>query len=68
MGPAEQAEAQVQLPELPPGVPDLYEDHVKLMYDLQWLAYQGDMTRVFPLPAPARISTGPPVASTASRC
>ncbi len=26
------------------------------------------MTRVFPLPAPARMSTGPSVASTASRC
>src|SRR5579864_4784789 len=26
------------------------------------------MTRVFPLPAPARISTGPSVVSTASRC
>ena len=26
------------------------------------------MTRVLPLPAPARISTGPSVASTASRC
>src|ERR1700690_581834 len=26
------------------------------------------MTRAFPLPAPARMSTGPPVVSTASRC
>src|ERR1700683_471032 len=26
------------------------------------------MTRVFPLPAPARIRTGPSVVSTASRC
>src|SRR5207245_10844556 len=26
------------------------------------------MTRVFPLPAPARMSTGPSVVSTASRC
>src|SRR3989442_15800675 len=26
------------------------------------------MARVFPLPAPARISTGPSVVSTASRC
>src|ERR1700686_1065022 len=26
------------------------------------------MTRVFPLPAPARISTGPSTVSTASRC
>ena len=26
--------------------PELYEDHVKLMFDLQVLAYQPDMTRV----------------------
>ena len=42
----EQSEAHVALPELPPGVPDLYEDHVKLMYDLQALAFQADITRV----------------------
>jgi hypothetical protein len=42
----EQTAAQAQLLELPPGIPDLYEDHVKLMYDLQVLAYQADITRV----------------------
>jgi len=32
--------------ERPRGVPDNFGDHVKLMYDLQWLAFQADMTRV----------------------
>src|SRR5262249_2234556 len=33
----------------PAGVPDSYEDHVKLMFDLQVLAFEADMTRVFSL-------------------
>jgi hypothetical protein len=32
--------------ERPTGVPELYADHVKLMFDLMVLAYQIDMTRV----------------------
>ncbi len=32
--------------ERPRGVPDNFGDHVKLMYELQWLAFQADMTRV----------------------
>jgi len=28
------------------GVPERFDDHVKLMFDLQCLAYQGDVTRV----------------------
>jgi hypothetical protein len=34
------------LPEVPTGVPDSYDQHVRLMYDLQVLAYQADVTRV----------------------
>jgi hypothetical protein len=34
------------LPEVPAGVPDSYDEHVRLMYDLQVLAYQADITRV----------------------
>ena len=30
----------------PAGVPDTFEQHARLMFDLQWLAYQGDVTRV----------------------
>jgi hypothetical protein len=32
---------------LPSGVPDAFEEHLALMYDLLLLAYQGDLTRVF---------------------
>jgi hypothetical protein len=34
------------LPEAPVGVPDSFEDHVKLMFDLQVLAFMTDTTRV----------------------
>jgi hypothetical protein len=36
-----------ELPAAPAGVPDSFDEHVKLMFDLQALAFQGDMTRVF---------------------
>jgi len=36
-----------ELPEAPAGVPDDFEEHVKLMFDLQALAFASDMTRVF---------------------
>jgi hypothetical protein len=35
-----------ELPGAPPGVPGSYSEHVKLMFDLQVLAFQTDMTRV----------------------
>jgi hypothetical protein len=35
-----------QLPAAPLGVPDSYEEHVKLMFDLQVLAFMTDTTRV----------------------
>ena len=31
---------------LPVGIPDAFDDHVKMMFDLQALAYQADLTRV----------------------
>ena len=31
----------------PAGIPDTYEEHMKLMFDLVALAYQADITRVF---------------------
>ena len=36
-----------ELPEAPAGVPDSYSEHVKLMFDIQALAFAADMTRVF---------------------
>jgi hypothetical protein len=38
---------QRDLPEAPPGVPDSFDEHVKLMFDLQAIAFQADVTRVF---------------------
>ncbi|MBC8087118.1 MAG: DUF1552 domain-containing protein [Phycisphaerae bacterium] len=36
-----------KLPEAPAGVPDSYEEHMKLMFDVQVLAFESDSTRVF---------------------
>jgi Protein of unknown function (DUF1552) len=46
---AEAETADSHLPDLdrPVGVPAAYADHAKLMFDLQTLAMQGDVTRVF---------------------
>ncbi len=43
-----ESQSDTQLPSLehPAGVPASYDDHVKLMLDLQILAYQTDLTRV----------------------
>jgi hypothetical protein len=35
------------LPDAPMGVPDSYDEHVKLMFDLQAVALSSDITRVF---------------------
>ncbi|WP_419164292.1 DUF1552 domain-containing protein [Candidatus Palauibacter sp.] len=35
------------LPEAPAGVPDSFVEHAQLMFDLQALAFESDMTRVF---------------------
>ena len=45
---AEQQSAESKLPEMarPTGAPDSFEEHAKLMIDLQAIAYQTDMTRV----------------------
>lgn len=36
-----------EMPEAPVGVPDSFSEHVKLMFDLQALAFASDTTRVF---------------------
>ncbi|HTK29352.1 MAG TPA: DUF1552 domain-containing protein [Vicinamibacterales bacterium] len=36
-----------EMPEAPIGVPDAFDEHVKLMFDLQALAFASDVTRVF---------------------
>ena len=35
------------IPEAPPGIPFVYEDHVDLMFDLLAIAFEADITRVF---------------------
>lgn len=42
----EQSERELPTLERPPGVPSTFTEHNKLMFDLQVLAYQTDMTRV----------------------
>ena len=42
----EQSDRELPLVERPRGVPALFEEHAKLMFDLQLLAYQTDLTRV----------------------
>jgi Protein of unknown function (DUF1552) len=36
-----------EFPGAPPGVPDSFDEHVKLMFDLQVVALQADVTRIF---------------------
>jgi hypothetical protein len=44
---AEQGEERhVYIPDRPMGIPDSFEEHTRLMYDLQVLAFQADITRV----------------------
>ena len=38
-----------EIPGAPAGVPDDFAEHMKLMFDLQALAFESDMTRVFSL-------------------
>ena len=40
-------ESPLALPSRPVGVPEAYDDHAKLMFDLAALAFQADITRVF---------------------
>ena len=50
-----------ELPEVdqPAGVPAAYDDHAKLMFDLQVLAYQTDLTRVITLMLSRELSGRP---------
>jgi hypothetical protein len=43
---AERASADLPLIDRPRGIPERFDAHVKLMYELQWLAYRADLTRV----------------------
>jgi hypothetical protein len=40
------ASADLAVPDAPVGIPDVYSEHVKLMFDLQVLAFKAEITRV----------------------
>jgi hypothetical protein len=42
----QRSERRLEAPPTPSGVPDSFEEHVNLMFELQALAFQGDLTRV----------------------
>ncbi len=42
----EQSANEVNLPEAPVGIPEAFEDHIKLMFDLLVLAYRAEITRI----------------------
>ena len=42
----QRTETLIETPPIPIGVPESWEEHVKLMFDLMALAYQGHLTRV----------------------
>lgn len=45
-GEQQRSEANVEAPPTPTGVPESYTEHASLMFELQALAFQADMTRV----------------------
>ena len=56
---AQAGESTFTLPDRPVGIPETYDDHARLLFDLLLLTYQADITRVFSLQlgrerAPAR--------------
>lgn len=42
----QQADSNADIPEAPVGIPQTFDEHVKLMFDLQALAFQAEITRV----------------------
>jgi hypothetical protein len=43
---AAQTDADLPLVDRPKGIPERFDEHVSLMYELQWLAFRADLTRV----------------------
>ena len=41
-----QASKEVKVPDAPVGIPEAFDDHFKIMFDLQVLAFQANITRV----------------------
>jgi len=49
--------AAIALPDRPTDIPAGFEEHIKLMYDLQALGFQADVTRVFTMIVSRELST-----------
>jgi Protein of unknown function (DUF1552) len=43
---AEQSSSNLAVPEAPVGIPEAFEDHIKLMFDLLALAWRAEITRI----------------------
>jgi len=42
----QQVSGNIEVPDAPTGIPQDFEDHIKLMFDLQVLAWQAEITRI----------------------
>jgi hypothetical protein len=54
---AEGQPVDIDLPERPTDIPDSFDAHTKLMFDLQALAFRADITRVFSMVMSRELST-----------
>jgi hypothetical protein len=54
---AESQPVDIELPERPTDIPSSFDAHTKLMFDLQALAFQADITRVFSMIMSRELST-----------
>jgi hypothetical protein len=56
-GEQQRSQHHVEAPETPVGIPESWEEHARLMFDLQALALQSDMTRVVSFMLARELST-----------
>ena len=54
---SESAPVQIELPDRPADIPARFDEHTKLMFDLQVLAFRADITRVFSMVMSRELST-----------
>src|SRR6185369_6590540 len=56
-GEKQRSEHNIEAPETPSGIPESWEEHAKLMFDLQALALRSDLTRVISFMLSRELST-----------
>ena len=49
----------MSLPPTPSGIPDAFDEHIRVMFDILWLSFQGNMTRVATYMLAAEVSNKP---------